>query len=376
MKKLVFIIAVILAVAACGQHATPVRDTIPLVKQIVEDTTGVFSLVRQYRTSGTAGSIAIIGETENALLLAREFLAADRVDNIDGLDRPDRLPDFAGEEFDVFFDSYNEPFLRMAVTSPDSLREAAVRDALMALDSVAYANAYDQRARLAKNRAKLLVLASSVFATYGQFDIDTLLKMAGREPLILNPVEAVVSQVSGMSRVAVWAPLETRPAYEEAAARLSPGLDLVVLSPSERDERASFRDLLRQYREARPGMRMEALILDGFSADLDALSAEKEHIYRKITEEDMSFDRILAPEFKFIEPKSCLVSACYRLLRERNLFTHDIAYPSARYFQTEEAADGYCVPVEISSSYVAGMLPDSGEAEPSEDLTVHVPNHD
>lgn len=375
MKKRLFLITAILAVAACGHRTGPVRDTIPLVKQIAEDTTGVFTLVQQYRTSGTEGSIAIIGETENALLLAGEFLAADRVDNIDGLDRPDRLPDFAGEMFDVLMDTYNEPFLRMAVTSPDSLREAAVRDAVMAVDSVAYANAYDRKTRLTKSRAKLFVLASSVLSAYGQFDIDTLFKIAGREPLILSPVEATVSQVKGLARVAVWAPLETRSAYEEAASRLSPGMDLVVISPSGGNERTAFRDLFRQYRDARPGMRMDALILDDFSANLEALSAEQEHIYRKITEEDMSFDRILAPQFRFVEPKSSLVSACYRLLRERNLFTHNIAYPAVRYFQTEEGPDGYCLPVEIGPAYAAGML-SAAQAEPSEDLTVHVSDHD
>ena len=376
MKKLFFSIAVLLLACSCHHGSDVVRDTIPFVKQIAEDTTGIFSLVQQYRTGGTEGSIAIIGETENCLRLAAQFLSSDRVDNIDGRPGADRLPDFAGEVFDVLLDTYNEPFLRMAVSSPDSLRETAVRDVLMALDSVAYANALDQRTRLSKNRAKLFVLSSSLLSAYGQFDIDTLFKMAEREPLILSPVEAALTAAKGLSRVAVWAPQASKPAYEEAAARLCPGLEVTVLSPSETDTRSAFRDLLREFRAARPNARLDALILDSFSVDMEQLYAEKEHIYRKITEEDMAFDRILTPGFRFIEPKDCLVSACYRLLREKNLFTHNIAYPAARYFQTEEAADGNAVPVEIGADYVAGLMAALDGKRNSEDLVVHVSDHD
>ena len=67
----------------------------------------------------------------------------------------------------------------------------------------------------------------------------------------------------------------------------------------------------------------------------------------------MAFDRILTPNFRFIDPNTSLTSALYRLLRERNLFTHDIAYPSVRYYQTEENRDGEYVPVEVSADYIS-----------------------
>ena len=55
------------------------------------------------------------------------------------------------------------------------------------------------------------------------------------------------------------------------------------------------------------------------------------------------------------EANASLTGALYRLLRERNLFTHDIAYPSVRYYQTEENLTGEFVPVEVSAAYLSSQ---------------------
>ena len=141
MKHILTVLALLVAFVSCNEHPVVVRDTIPYVKQLAADTTGIFRLVHTYRTAGTKGSIAVIGEPEAAARLASAFLSADRVDNIDGRSAPDRLPDFAGETFDILMDLYNAPYIRFAASSPDSLREVAVRNAVTAVDTVAYSNA-------------------------------------------------------------------------------------------------------------------------------------------------------------------------------------------------------------------------------------------
>jgi hypothetical protein len=358
MKHILPVLAILAALVSCNERPVVLRDTIPYVKQLAVDTTGTFQLISTYRTAGTKGSIAVIGEPEVAVQLATVLLEADQVDNIDGLPKPDRLPDFAGETFDILLDEYNAPYLRMAASSPDSLREVAVRNAVIAVDSVAYSNALDPRSRLRKNRAKVFVLANSLLAEYGQFDIDTLFKMAGREAFILTPVEAMLEEAakSGYKSVAVWAPAEARSAYENAAKKLQPQLDVTVVSTTGNGLlRPAFRDMLRIYRTLKPGSNLDAVLLDSFTANLVELSAEKEHIHRQITEEDMVFDRILMPHFRFIEPNAALTGALYRLLREKNLFTHDIAYPSVRYYETEENRDGEFVPVEVSAAYLSAQ---------------------
>ena len=355
MRNTILFLVAFLLLASCHERQVPVRDTIPYVKQLAVDTAGTYSLLESYRSAGTAGSIAVIGEPEAAWQLATRLLVADEVDNIDGKPRPDRLPDFAGESFDILMDQYNAPYTRMAASSPDSLREIAVRNAVMSIDSVAYSNALDPMSRLRKSRAKVFVLANSLLAEYGQFDIDTLFKMAGREALILTPVETMLETAAkaGCRSVAVWAPQEARSAYEHAALAY-PKMEVTVVSTTGNGMlRPAFRDMLRIFRSLKPKETLDAVLLDSFTADMDELAAEQEHIHRQITEEDMAFDRILTPHFQFIEPNACLTSALYRLLRERNLFTHDIAYPSVRYYQTEENRDGEYVPVEVSAEYIS-----------------------
>jgi len=368
MKKLILLPAILLASVSCHERKPVVRDTIPYVKQLAQDSTGTFSLIETYRQNGSRGCIALIGEPEACYLLASEFLSEDSVDNIDGRARTDRLPDFAGETFDVLMDLYNAPYIRMAAASPDSLREVTVRNAVMAVDTVCYSNALDPGSRLPKSRAKVFVLASSLISGDGRFDIDTLFKMAGREALFVTPPDAMLSSAerSGCRRVAVWAPDEARAAYQEAA-RAYPDMDVTVVSTTGNGIlRPAFRDMLRLYRSRHPSDVLDAVLLDSFSADLEELLAEQEHIHRQITEEDMAFDRILAPHFRFIEPKSSLTSACYRLLRERNLFTHNIAYPTVRYFQTEENRDGDFVLVEVSPAYLSSHQPSAPSYVPDE----------
>lgn len=355
MRITIPVLGAFLLLASCQERQVPVRDTIPYVKQLAVDTAGTYSLLASYRSAGSVGSIAVIGEPEAAWQLSARLQAADEVDNIDGKPRPDRLPDFAGESFDILMDQYNAPYARMAASSPDSLREIAVRNAVISIDSVAYSNALDPMSRLRKSRAKVFVLANSLLTEYGRFDIDTLFKMTGREALILTPVEAMLETAAkaGCRSVAVWAPQEARSAYEHAA-RAYPQMTVTVVSTTGNGMlRPAFRDMLRIFRGLKPKETLDAVLLDSFTANLEELSAEQEHIHRQITEEDMAFDRILTPHFRFIEPNASLTSALYRLLRERNLFTHDIAYPSVRYYQTEENRDGEYVPVEVSAEYIS-----------------------
>lgn len=358
MKHILTVLALLVAFVSCNERPAVVRDTIPYVKQLATDTTGTFRLVRSYRSAGTKGSIAVIGEPEAAARLGSTLLAADLVDNIDGRSTPDRLPDFAGETFDILLDLYNAPYIRMAGSSPDSLREVTVRNAVIAVDTVAYSNASDPRSRLSKTRAKVFVFANSLLSEYGKFDVDTLFKMAGRDAIILTPVEAMLLEAkrTGCKSIAVWAPAEARSAYENAAKVLTPQMEVTVVSTTGNGIlRPAFRDMMGIFRSLKPGGNLDAVLLDSFTASLEELNAEKEHIHRQITEEDMAFDRILMPRFRFIEPNAALTGALYRLLREKNLFTHDIAYPTIRYYQTEENLDGEFVPVEVSAAYLSAQ---------------------
>ena len=143
--------AVLLLVPGCRQNQGQRRDTIPFVRQVATDSTGNFSLVQNYAEEGSAGAIALFGDTETVLRLARAFLESDIYDNIDGKGRKDGLPDFAGELFQVCMDPLFSPYSHFLSSDPDSLRELTVRYVLQSLDTLSYSDAFNPESVLPKH---------------------------------------------------------------------------------------------------------------------------------------------------------------------------------------------------------------------------------
>lgn len=364
MKRVLFIPVVLLpALVSCRQAETAGRETIPFVKQVAADSAGTFSIVKSYRESGSRGSIAVIGEPESTLLLTERFLTTDCFDNIDGRRLPDGLPDFSGEVFDMMMDRMYEPYEHFVGSDLDSLREMTVRYALAAVDTVCLSSPFNPDLKLRKSSAKVLVLTSSLCSEYGQFDVDTLFQMAGKRISLVDPVRAMFAAASekrvGVQHFGVWASRDVIDAGTYQAVfsrRYHDGSTLSAFCPvAEGDLAARFRDFLRQYREGAAGP-LTVLLLDDYGVDPSFIDREVERIRSQMTEEDVILGRIISPDFRCIEPMAAITSACYRILRRDNRFTHDIAYPKARFYQTEEAENGDPVMIELSDRYMASEI--------------------
>ena len=343
------IIIILAAIAAafavsCRETGSEPRPAISLVYTVVADSSGLGRIAAQAGHLGANGRIVLFGEKADGIRLARRFQSADRIDNIDGREKRDSLPDFAGETFDVIMDAYNEPYSAFLMDSLgiDSLRESAVRGALFAWDSL--------------SQAKIVVFTSSLHARYGLFDVDTLQQLKGGVSHLMSPVyESLKSAAAGGAKnIAVWASAPVRDAnvYEEAFRELGLEGTVTSITPDPAlDVCTEFRSLLRQYRLT--GRKMDALILDGFGiVDPSPLRAEIPIIRRAATEEEDAFSTMLPSGFKIIEPGLCIMDAVYGLLREENLFTHRIHRPTVRYFITEESLDGGLQAVPLSTQYV------------------------
>lgn len=359
MKKIPILGIVLMAMlASCRQVSTPPRPTIPLVYSVLADTTGAAGIAAGAGNSGADGSIAIIGEPADGILLAKHFVRADAMDNISGRPSRDSLADFAGETFDVLLDAVNAPYtVSVSEQGLDSLREAAVANALFAWDSTCYRSATDSRPLLRKQRAKILVFTSSMQARYGLFDVDTLQQLAGGKSLLLSPVKLMLEKAldGGARNLAVWSSSAAREAgvweavFEEMETEGR--ATLTVLSTEKAvDIRTEFRDFLRQYRAS--GKSLDALLLDSYQVDAAPLQSEISIIRRAGSEEDRSLDQLLSPSFFIVDPVSTLVESTYALLRSQHLFTHKIALPAVRYYESETADDGEPILVEAAASYV------------------------
>ena len=346
------------ALCACRQVEYTPRPTIPLVHAIAADSTGPGRLAARAGNGGAEGSIALIGEPEEVIALTRRFLRADNRDNIDGRNLRDSLPDFAGESFDAILDAFNGRYTHFLAedSSLDSLREAAVRNAVFAWDSTSVKSAQDRTARLHKHRSKILIFTSSMQAEYGLFDVDTLQQLCGGRSVLLSPAEVLLDEAfaGGAMQVGVWTSRDVKAseAWQRVFERKAPaGASLAVIAPDAAlDIRTELRGFLRQYRAT--GRPLDVIILDRYNTDLSPLQSELNMIRRAGAEEDAAFDKMLTAGFRFLEPGPAIVDATYRLLRERNLFTHRIANPAVQYFQTEESEDGTPCLVEVGAAFV------------------------
>ncbi len=362
-KTLILSLMLPLALASCRQGVTAGRETIPFVRQVAADSAGLFSLVQSYSETGSKGSIAVIGDPEKALLLTERFLTCDLVDNIDAVRKPDGLPDFSGEVFDVTMDPLYTPYEHFVRSDLDSLRELSVRYALATVDSVCLASPFNPDLRLRKSRAKILVYASSLCSEYGRFDVDTLFQMAGKRVAVIDPVHSSLAVAfygrSGVQHLGLWADSDVigSGAYQAVFARkYRNGSTLAAFSPvPSGDLRTRFRDFLRQYRDGAPGQ-LNALLLDDFGVDTSFIMAEVARIREQGSAEDVALNRVLAADFRCIDPMAAMTTVCYFLLRRDNRFTHDIAYPKARFYQAEESAEGYPVLIELSDRYLSAEI--------------------
>lgn len=359
MKHQIIIIGLALAAVVSCKHVNNVqRETIGLVQSIVEDTTGVWDVVAHAGRSGADGAIAILGEPDDVLALARQFRTADRVDNVDARPQPDSLPDFAGETLHALMDVYHAPYSQFLGSQEglDSLREVAVLGALHAWDTLCYHSPSDRKPQLRKRSAKVLIYTSSLQKEYGLFDVDTLLKMAGGKCCVLSPVNLVLDEAlaTDAKNILVWAPDAIRESqiWEMAVeGRNRPDVSVSVFTPKPAvDIRTQLRDVLRQYMV--PGSPLDALIIDKYGVDMSLIQSELDLLSLGGTEEDAALNKLLSAHFHVYNPADVLIQATYNILREENLFSHRIAKPVVKYYESEESESGQVVLVETSASYV------------------------
>lgn len=315
-KHFLLTILAVAALAACEQTAKVQKPSMKLVQSILADTTGLRERAQNAGIIGAEGSITLFGEPGVVKALAQRFKDVDLMDNVDGREKRDSLPDFAGE---IIVGILTPRF------SPDSLREVAVNGALQAWDTTRH-----------KESAKILIYPSSLQARYGFNDVDTLQQLVGGKCHLLSPVKLLLDKAyEKANNVVVWTsePVKDAKVWEQALAKMNkPGKSIAVYSTDPSQEpNQQFRDILRQYQVT--GLPLDAMILDCYQADFGPLEEELGIIRTDATEEDAAFDKMVSAQFKFYEPADALIRTTYAILREENLFAHRIARPVVKLYE-------------------------------------------
>ncbi|MBQ8071736.1 MAG: hypothetical protein IJ202_12925 [Bacteroidales bacterium] len=350
---------------------------VPIVEKLLSDTTAaLFHPISSYNPKNTAGSITIFGAPDEVVRMTEYLLTADLFNNVDGSRKGDGLPDFAGEVIAPILDLANSPYQGyIEAENENLLSDIAVRAFLTALDTAAYASPTDTVPTLGSKKAKIVVFASSLFGTYGLPEIDTLNAVVGRKVPVMSGPGAMVDYIYTTrgkdQKIAVLTSSTSLGAgvystvFSYAAKKHGVVPDYTVFCPdTARSEAGKLREFLWKCEASLSGNKLSAMIVDDPTVDMDRMDEALATIMSSDSPSDARLRAILSPGFEMIDPKKAVSTMCYRILRERNIFTHKIAYPDIEEYVTRPS---YVVPTASLDSqgnlihgYKYGRIPSDG----------------
>ena len=340
---LFFTVAVCFALmVSCRESGAPSRPLPAYVKSLVSDTLSEgFRPFSDYDPRDHDRDIAIIGSLERVAFLTEAMMGADLFDNIDGRLYGDGLPDFAGETLAPVFDLASDAYPAVVRDSGAlKMSDVTVRNLVMALDTLAFSNNYDWEHRISKRRAKVVILASPEMSAYAMQDIDTLRTIAGKDIPVISVVDAMLDEAFAKNPAAktfcVFTPDSTTlPLYEACLKRYaaSHSLEGVTMTAaccpadSSADFLLSFLDIRKAAGASSPAV--DVLLLDDFSLDQGEVSTTLEAVLNPYSEETLAYNKLITGKFCIVSASTAVSRECYTILRSRNLFTHNIAWPKS-----------------------------------------------
>lgn len=361
-------LALLLACAflvSCGQESRSFgRSTIEFVRSILRDAESPeYKILKSYDPSECNAAIYVIGDSLSCEKAAMHLVGSDERDNIDGIEGLDGLPDFAGERIAMLTDVANGQYDSLVLGGHQALlREITVRNLLKTVDTLCYLSPFDMEGLGTKSKAKVVVLASPAVACNGLFDVDSLLLASACELPVISPVAVLASDIVKSPAVTVGVITSSARAdariYEtlfgDIASATSKNMNCVSAAV-DRPESAlsSFLDMYIAAGNVAP---LDVLLVDDSACDVAKMNVELEKIRSVMNEEFLKYSEFVAPEFRIVEPMSVLSEECYKLLRERNLFTHKIALPETESYlvisRTGERNPDEEIMIEYNSRYL------------------------
>lgn len=382
MRKrfLISILMLAMVLTACERNKKVSEPYLPFVKQALTDTSSVSRhILDNYVPNNVAGSIAVIGDFDPVCRMVSDFLCSDRFDNIDGRKQPDELHDFAGETFTPVFDMANSPYVGyIEAENIPAMREAAASMAVASLGSSCYSNTFDEEMTSPRIPAKVLIVDSPYLCRYALKDIDTLLVSAGIDVPVLSLSDEMMNRAgkrhpNGLIAVLAGSKEIEHGLYKGVYERCCNGSDsfpdYIEHTVSGGDSKTIFMEFLDNYLASGAQDKISAVLV-GVSSDslnVRALSEVLEEIRTSQGLDMENYRAVLDENFEFIGGEDAVIQACYNVLRDHNLFTHRIAYPSVRAYVTVPSSS---VPLESVS--FGGTLSDKFKYNHSADASIQI----
>lgn len=366
-RKEIFIILVSTVLAAsCGRVRTAGIDVLPAVGRMIADTSCVEHTILDAYQNDRNGTVAVFGPSEKTLMLTDFLVGCDIFDNVDGKSQTDWLPDFAGETFVGYMDVLNGLYCDFFTSGRErELREFVVRGAVAAVSSNSYQTVFSSAPTAVKTPSKVFILSSS-FASLAESDVDTLFSAMGKSLPVITPVNALVDKAVSLSRdgcaAGLWADSDVlasgvyADAFHKASIRLGqPVAEYVGFSPEPGgDALSDILSFLDMYVLSGAASPLSVLLLDPLQMSYRASGYKDAVATIRSDAEYASYRRLLSDGFVVVDAMTAIAESCYRLMREKDLFTHRIAYPEKVEY-TLVASEEEEVPfkyVELTTAYV------------------------
>lgn len=274
MKSCRFLLALAsLMMLSCARHPA----NIPIIDKALSDENSAFyGNFSSYPKSLAGLPIGVFDSGTGGLTVLERILTLDTVNNLNGTNESDGIPDFVEEKFVYLADQANMPYGQYdARGKADYLRELAVKDALFLMNAP----------------VKIIVIACNTATAYGLRDVSSLLSQSGTGVKVIGVINAGVKATldylgkdSGECAIGVLATPGTisSGAYErtinaEAGAR---GLNVRVVSQSGYGFAESV--------DSEPGYVFPA-----------AIAPRNEYMGPRFGEEDADIKRNLLPAYNF-----------------------------------------------------------------------------
>lgn len=336
-KKLFAVALAVMSAVSCGPKVHSIgQQTIRFVKSILGDKESPeYMVLKSYDPMQHDAAIYVIGDRPSCAFVSNELKNSDDRDNIDGVPGSDGLPDFAGETIAVLADVANGSYDSLVISGKtEVLRELTVRTMLKAVDTLCFLSPFDDVGLGHKSAAKMVVIASPAASAYGYFDVDSLLRASSCRLPVVSPMSKAMEQIvvrDGMT-VAVITSKERADAgiYLEICgnAALKSGftsVKCVVAAPS--GKTSSLAEFLDFYIEEGNESPVDALLVDDMVIDSSEYEDEVGKILSVMNAEYLKYSEFLSTDFRIVRSAPIIREECYRILRERNLFTHKVAFP-------------------------------------------------
>ena len=351
-KYFMVLVAVVLLTGSCVKHTKASRVPVPGVSAILNaPRSRNYQIISTFNPSSSHGSIAVIGDPDRASALGRRYAEFDKFDNITGSAVSDLLPDFSGEEIAVIIDSASFPYEPYVQNREFiDLRENTLRLSILALDSAYVQTSYYDEAAGSKPGSKILVLASPYLAAYGFFDVDSLFTALNADIPVMSPAASALEEALDrkMTTIGIVADsldvctsvYDTLFSIVKEHKRVAEGKIFVSTSESSDPERTNLLKIWLDGYKANGGRdAIDMLIVDDGHVAADSLKAGLWEIRNVKDEENYEYAQLLSNDFVIVDAMDCVTEKSFKLMRNRNIFTHNVAYPVLSYFRTRDEGD-------------------------------------